>query len=463
MGIHPDKLNEYRKLIFRIAISYLKNHHDAEDITQEVILKALRMIQDDRAISPGWLVKTTANLCVDKIRLRKRTVRIDDLSISAHYPSPEDEILAKEMRVMLKRAMADLRDDEKEILWERFVDGRSYEELQRKHGLSYSALTSRIYRAKDKLRRKMNELINRINSVFTLLKFSPVMTAKVATLTIFIFLTMISQKGSVTTTPFEGFTISSEGRGSETAYTLESDTRGVDIKRGTNVNKAEDEKLRELIDELVEMIPTTEESGGNSDKSLRGSVIEPQDMGATTVYPADTVYRGRMESGEDIYFELKGYRFLKVHPVYHRELVEVAEAYDGTLIPVYKGVKTVVPIICTRKIDPQKAAKTIDMYESLLQSDKYTPEQKEKIWEDYLITLKHYEEVMANPEKLKGYSTSEPHGDIIDPVLSYPTWDTQRIREYLIESGIMIPPGGDPTPLRRDGMGSYGSSRHFRG
>ncbi|RLF54129.1 MAG: hypothetical protein DRN13_03105 [Thermoplasmata archaeon] len=440
MSIHPDKLNEYRKLIFRIAISYLKNHHDAEDITQEVILKALRMIQDDRAISPGWLAKTTANLCVDKIRLRKRTVRIDDLSISAHYPSPEDEILARETREMLERAMADLRDDEKEILWERFVDGRSYEELQRKHGLSYSALTSRIYRAKDKLRRKMNELINRINSVFTLLRFSPVMTAKVATLTIFIFLTMISQKGSVTTTPFEGFTISSEGRGSETAYTLESDTRGGDIKRGTNVNKAEDEKLRELIDELVEMIPTTEERGGNSDKSLRGSIIEPQDMGATTVYPADTVYRGRMESGEDIYFELKGYKFLKVHPVYHRELVEVAEAYDGTLIPVYKGVKTVVPIICTRKIDPQKAAKTIDMYESLLQSDKYTPEQKEKIWEDYLITLKHYEEVMANPEKLKGYSTSEPHGDIIDPVLSYPTWDTQRIREYLIESGIMIPP-----------------------
>jgi|GEM_PF-5427307 len=444
MSIHPDKLNEYRKLIFRIAISYLKNHHDAEDITQEVILKALRMIQDDRAISPGWLAKTTANLCVDKIRLKKRTVRIDDLPISAHYPSPEDEILARETREMLERAMADLRDDEKEILWERFVDGRSYEELQRKHGLSYSALTSRIYRAKDKLRRKMNELINRINSVFTLLRFSPVMTAKVATLTIFIFLTMISQKGSVTTTPFEGFTISSEGRGSETAYTLESDTRGVDIKRGTNVNKAEDEKLRELIDELVEMIPTTEERGGNSDKSLRGSIIEPQDMGATTVYPADTVYRGRMESGEDIYFELKGYKFLKVHPVYHRELVEVAEAYDGTLIPVYKGVKTVVPIQCYAELPTnwrEELRRCEEKTMEALRSDKFTPQEKEKIWQEYVSYKRHFEEMLATgPQPLKGYGTHQPHGDIIDPVLSYPTWDTQRIREYLIESGIMIPP-----------------------
>ena len=191
-----------------------------------------------------------------------------------------------------------------------------------------------------------------------------------------------------------------------------------------------EEEFNRLMDQFLDEYTASEEERSD-EVGQEGSPIVAEQK-------AEEKEDQKEEEGK--YFEIKGYKFLKVHPVYHRELVEVAEAYDGTLIPVYKGVKTVVPIICTRKIDPQKAAKTIDMYESLLQSDKYTPEQKEKIWEDYLITLKHYEEVMANPEKLKGYSTSEPHGDIIDPVLSYPTWDTQRIREYLIESGIMIPP-----------------------
>jgi len=195
-----------------------------------------------------------------------------------------------------------------------------------------------------------------------------------------------------------------------------------------------EEEFNRLMDQFLDEYTASE--GERSDEvGQEGSPIVAEQK-------AEEKEDQKEEEGK--YFELKGYKFLKVHPVYHRELVEVAEAYDGTLIPVYKGVKTVVPIQCYAELPTnwrEELRRCEEKTMEALRSDKFTPQEKEKIWQEYVSYKRHFEEMLATgPQPLKGYGTHQPHGDIIDPVLSYPTWDTQRIREYLIESGIMIPP-----------------------
>lgn len=75
---------EYYLLIYRVAFSQLKNHDDAEDITQEVFLKIIRhdMRYDSIEHERAWIIRVTINLCRDllKSKWRKTSVSMENIS-----------------------------------------------------------------------------------------------------------------------------------------------------------------------------------------------------------------------------------------------------------------------------------------------------------------------------------------------------------------------------------------------
>ena len=88
MGETKERLEQifrdYYQLIYRVAFSQVKNHADAEDITQEVFLKISRhdmryqSIEHERA----WIVRVTINLCRDllKSKWHKTSVSMEEVS-----------------------------------------------------------------------------------------------------------------------------------------------------------------------------------------------------------------------------------------------------------------------------------------------------------------------------------------------------------------------------------------------
>lgn len=88
MGETKERLEQifrdYYQLIYRVAFSQVKNHADAEDITQEVFLKIIRhdmryqSLEHERA----WIVRVTVNLCRDllKSKWHKTSVSMEDVS-----------------------------------------------------------------------------------------------------------------------------------------------------------------------------------------------------------------------------------------------------------------------------------------------------------------------------------------------------------------------------------------------
>ena len=88
MGETKERLEQifrdYYQMIYRVAFSQVKNHADAEDITQEVFLKIIRhdMRYQSMEHERAWIVRVTINLCRDllKSKWHKTSVGMEEVS-----------------------------------------------------------------------------------------------------------------------------------------------------------------------------------------------------------------------------------------------------------------------------------------------------------------------------------------------------------------------------------------------
>jgi len=141
----------------------LGNRQDAEEVTQDAFLKAyfnLETLKNPSSFLP-WLKRIARNIALDRMEGLKREgeklllseLKHDQLSL----PPVDEELLRREMVKEIIAAIEELPPLEREILKERFLRGRSYEELCRRFNLSYSAITSRVHRARRRVREKVME------------------------------------------------------------------------------------------------------------------------------------------------------------------------------------------------------------------------------------------------------------------------------------------------------------------
>ena len=78
-------VQKYKNRIFSYSIYLLKNRMDAEDVTQEVLIKILNNIDKFNILAAKtWIMKTTHNTCIDYLRkrssdLNKNPYSVDDI------------------------------------------------------------------------------------------------------------------------------------------------------------------------------------------------------------------------------------------------------------------------------------------------------------------------------------------------------------------------------------------------
>lgn len=93
-----DVYEKYKNTVYHLAITYLKNIYDAEDIVQNVFLKLYKHLDrfDSDLYLKNWLIKVTINECKGNlISSWKRKVRsfIDDEEESIPSKNREDELI----------------------------------------------------------------------------------------------------------------------------------------------------------------------------------------------------------------------------------------------------------------------------------------------------------------------------------------------------------------------------------
>jgi RNA polymerase sigma-70 factor (ECF subfamily) len=154
---YEELVRPHQELAFRVAYVITRNAADAEDATQEGLVKAWRALGRFRAGEPmrPWLLRIVANEARNRRRSTRRreqlVLRAAEVSGEA-APSPEDAALAAGERARLLAALEELPEPAREVLACRFLLDLSEEETAAALDIARGTVKSRTSRALDRLK-----------------------------------------------------------------------------------------------------------------------------------------------------------------------------------------------------------------------------------------------------------------------------------------------------------------------
>jgi RNA polymerase sigma-70 factor (ECF subfamily) len=159
-------VQRYRASLFRFVYHGLHNKEDAEDIAQEAFVRAYLSLSQlkDNSLFRTWLFKIALNLIRDSKRVEKRnpTVSLDSYieGDDTHKESEGDNVEAleddSELLVRLRKEIASLPNELREVIILRDLQGFTYEEIAKMVGCPLGTVKSRLFYARKILRERLS-------------------------------------------------------------------------------------------------------------------------------------------------------------------------------------------------------------------------------------------------------------------------------------------------------------------
>ena len=175
-GAFADLMRSYHAFVYAIVVGVVDSSDDTEEVVQDAFLNAyqgLRQLKDTTKFK-SWLAEITRNCARQWLRKQRgETVSLDEVSeeMLQTADSPDERLIRQEQRELIRRTMETLPQKDRDIARAFYLEGASYDELTSTHGLSYSAIASRLSRAKRQLSKRLQYLLT---GIFV----SPAMTLK---------------------------------------------------------------------------------------------------------------------------------------------------------------------------------------------------------------------------------------------------------------------------------------------
>ncbi len=160
---YAELVRAYQSRIFSMAYSFTGNRESADDLSQEIFLKAYLALPRFRFGSTfgTWLYRVAVNHLKDFLRKRPKVkeVSLEDVVEPAAagdaLATMEQEREDARRRALVRRELGRLPDKYRIVLTLRDIEGLPYEEIARVLGLSSGTLDSRLHRARKMLREKV--------------------------------------------------------------------------------------------------------------------------------------------------------------------------------------------------------------------------------------------------------------------------------------------------------------------
>lgn len=141
----------YRHIYYRVS-----SNADAEDLTQQVFIKAWQAIgRYKKTASPflAWLIRISHNLVVDFYRSRKSETYIDfDVIATKPETDPEHIVEAEFNQQYMRQAINQLQGDQQQVILMRFIEDFSFPEIAAALGKSEGAIRVIQHRGLAKLK-----------------------------------------------------------------------------------------------------------------------------------------------------------------------------------------------------------------------------------------------------------------------------------------------------------------------
>jgi RNA polymerase sigma-70 factor, ECF subfamily len=145
---------------FNLARWLLRSRADAEDVTQEAMVRAFRFIAGFHGVDArAWLLQIVRNSCYTWLEKNRRADLTSEFDEAIHLQptqSPEEAAVASNERERLMKALETLPARSREVLVLRELEGCSYKEIATITSIPIGTVMSTLARARDGLKRVLN-------------------------------------------------------------------------------------------------------------------------------------------------------------------------------------------------------------------------------------------------------------------------------------------------------------------
>lgn len=145
-------VQKYSRTVLGVCLAYTKNVHDAEDVMQDVFLKACMKLGTlrDRTKARAWLCQIARRACVDYYRKRPSTRMLPD-DVPAK-PKADNELVTR-----LHSAICKLPQGHREVITLYYLNGRKCVHIAQALGINEDTVRSRLVRARFALHNLLTE------------------------------------------------------------------------------------------------------------------------------------------------------------------------------------------------------------------------------------------------------------------------------------------------------------------
>jgi RNA polymerase sigma-70 factor, ECF subfamily len=160
-------VNSYAKRIYNLGYRYTNRRDEAEDLTQEILVRVYQNLKSFRAdvgTFQNWILKVGRNLIIDHYRQTRRfqqaagTEELEAMNLKDEkVPNPERNVERDEAARFLREGLEALSPELKEAIILRDIEGMAYLEIAELLGIPEGTVKSRINRGRLELAKLLSK------------------------------------------------------------------------------------------------------------------------------------------------------------------------------------------------------------------------------------------------------------------------------------------------------------------
>jgi RNA polymerase sigma-70 factor (ECF subfamily) len=168
VSAYASLVTKHKSLVFSIVLKIVNNREDAEEISQDVFLKAFQSLNtfEKKSKFSTWLYRIAYNAAISKTRKKKVELVAIEETVITNYSTDEigqniKELDENDRLMILEKALKQLPDEDNLLITLFYKNENSVDDISEITGLTVSNVKVKLHRIRKRLYEEMNGLMKR--------------------------------------------------------------------------------------------------------------------------------------------------------------------------------------------------------------------------------------------------------------------------------------------------------------